>query len=115
VLGLADSVVLADPIVGQGANNAIKAARLYLDAIVERGAAPFDEAWMADTYEAGYRRIEASVQWSNMIVLPPPEHVVMLLAKAVGNAALADRIANGFDEPASVLPLFADPALAAAA
>ena len=28
---------------------------------------------------------------------------------------LADRIANGFDEPATILPLFADPAQAAAA
>jgi hypothetical protein len=39
----------------------------------------------------------------------------MLLGKAVGSTALANRIANGFDEPATILPLFADPAQAAAA
>jgi hypothetical protein len=50
-----------------------------------------------------------------MMLLPPPEHVVMLLAKAAAKPALADRIAQGFDEPADVLPLFADPAIAAAA
>jgi hypothetical protein len=50
-----------------------------------------------------------------MMLLPPPEHAVMLLAKAMSNLALADRIANGFDEPATILPLFADPAQAAAA
>jgi hypothetical protein len=115
VLGLADSIALADPIVGQGANNAIKAARIYFDAILARGAAPFDEAWMAAISEAAWQRIAASVQWSNMMLLPPPEHVVMLLARAAANPALADRIAQGFDEPAGVLPLFADPAIAAAA
>jgi hypothetical protein len=115
VLGLADTIALADPIVGQGANNAIKAAGVYLDAIRKRGSAPFDEAWMTATSEAAYKRVEASVQWSNMMLLPPPEHAVMLLAKATGNQALADRIANGFDEPATILPLFADPAQAAAA
>jgi hypothetical protein len=115
VLGLADTIALADPIVGQGANNAIKAARIYLDAITARGDASFDEAWMTRTSQAAYQRVEASVQWSNMMLLPPPEHAVMLLGKAMGNQALADRIANGFDEPATILPLFADPAQAAAA
>jgi 2-polyprenyl-6-methoxyphenol hydroxylase-like FAD-dependent oxidoreductase len=115
VLGLADTIALADPIVGQGANNAIKAAWTYLEAINARGSAPFDEAWMAATAEAAYKRVEASVQWSNMMLLPPPEHAVMLLAKAMSSPALADRIANGFDEPGTILPLFADPAQAAAA
>jgi 2-polyprenyl-6-methoxyphenol hydroxylase-like FAD-dependent oxidoreductase len=115
VLGLADTIALADPIVGQGANNAIKAAWIYLEAINARASAPFDEAWMAATAEAAYRRVEPSVQWSNMMLLPPPEHAVMLLAKAMSNPALADRVANGFDEPATILPLFADPAQAAAA
>jgi 2-polyprenyl-6-methoxyphenol hydroxylase-like FAD-dependent oxidoreductase len=115
VLGLADTIALADPIVGQGANNAIKSAWIYLDAINSRGSAPFDEAWMTAAAEAAYRQVEASVQWSNMMLLPPPEHAVMLLAKAMSSPALADRIANGFDEPATILPLFADPAQAAAA
>jgi hypothetical protein len=115
VLGLADSVILNDPIVGQGSNNALKSARIYLDAIVAHGDRPFDEAWMRETFEAGYARTEASTRWSNMILQPPPEHVVMLLAKAQGKQALADRIANGFDEPATHLELFADPELAAAA
>ena len=70
---------------------------------------------MAATAEAAYRRVEASVQWSNMMLLPPPDHAVMLLAKAMRSPTLADRIANGFDEPATILPLFADPAQAAAA
>jgi hypothetical protein len=41
--------------------------------------------------------------------------VVELLARASGKQELADRIAQGFDEPSGIVPLFADPALAAAA
>jgi hypothetical protein len=49
------------------------------------------------------------------MLLPPPPHAVDLLARAAGKQELADTIANGFDEPATVLPLFADPARAAVA
>ena len=115
VLGLADAVILNDPIVGQGANNAMKAATVYLDAIVKRGNGAFDPEWMTATFETAFQRVEASTLWSNMILMPPPPHVVELLARASGKQALADRVAQGFDEPASVVPLFADPALAAAA
>jgi len=50
-----------------------------------------------------------------MLLQPPPAHVVDLLARASGKQELADKIAQGFDEPAGVLPLFADPTRAAAA
>src|SRR5262249_33656623 len=112
---LADTVALADPIVGQGANNAIKAACVYLDAINSRGSERFDEAWMAATSEAAYKRGEASGPWANRMGRPPPGHPARRLAEAMGSPVLADRIGNGFDEPATILPLFADPAQAAAA
>ncbi len=43
VLGMADAVVLNDPITGQGSNNAAKSARLYLARILDNGAKPFDQ------------------------------------------------------------------------
>ena len=100
---------------GQGSNNAIKAAAIYLDSIVRRGAAPFAAAWMNATFEQGFGRVEPSTTWTNMLLQPPPPHAIDLLARASGKQELADRIAQGFDEPAGVLPLFADPARAAAA
>lgn len=115
VLGLADAVILNDPIVGQGSNNAMKAATIYLDAIVKRGNGAFDPDWMTATFETAFSRVEASTNWSNMILMPPPPHVVDLLARASGKQELADKVAQGFDEPATIVPLFADPALAAAA
>ena len=115
VLGLADAVILNDPIVGQGSNNAIKAAAVTLDAIVQRGSTPYDATWMNATYEAAFHRVEASTLWSNMILMPPPPHVIELLARASEKQELADKVAQGFDEPGIIVPLFADPALAAAA
>lgn len=115
ILGLADAVILNDPIVGQGSNNAIKAAAIYLDAIVKRGDASYDASWMNATFEASFQRVEASTMWSNMILMPPPPHVVELLARASSKQDLADKVAGGFDEPGTIVPLFADPALAAAA
>jgi hypothetical protein len=115
VLGLADAVILNDPVIGQGSNNAIKAAAIYLDAIRARGDAPFGAAWMNATFEQAFARVEASTTWTNMMLLPPPPHAIDLLARAAGKQPLADRIACGFDEPADVVPLFADPARAAAA
>ena len=61
------------------------------------------EAALAATAEAAYRRVEASVQWSNMMLLPPPEHAVMLLAKAMSSPALADRIANASTHGSNVV------------
>lgn len=115
VLGLADAVVLNDPIVGQGANNAIKAAAVYLDAILQRGDAQYDGGWMNGAFEASFDRVKASTDWSNMILLPPPPHVVDLLARASKKPELADRIAQGFDEPGDIVPLFSDSDRAAAA
>src|SRR5437868_308202 len=44
VLGLADAVVLNDPITGQGSNNASKAAAAYLASIRDQPEGPFDRA-----------------------------------------------------------------------
>ena len=41
VFGLGDAVVVNDPVTGQGSNNATKAAKVYLDAILAHGDAPY--------------------------------------------------------------------------
>ena len=51
VFGMADVVVLNDPITGQGSNNASKCAKIYLDAIIAQGDKPYDEAWMQATFD----------------------------------------------------------------
>ncbi|MBF6469366.1 hypothetical protein IU427_29985 [Nocardia beijingensis] len=48
-------MVLNDPLTAQGANNAVHAAGIYLDAILQRGAKAFDTKWMREVFESFWR------------------------------------------------------------
>jgi len=109
VLGMADAVVLNDPITGQGSNNAARCASIYLESIVERGLGLADPQWMQQTFDrywSGYA--QWAVEWTNMLLKPPP-HVLKLLDCAGKITAVAGAFANGFDDPRSLFPWFADP------
>jgi 2-polyprenyl-6-methoxyphenol hydroxylase-like FAD-dependent oxidoreductase len=109
--GLADTVVLNDPITGQGSNNATKAAAAYLSAIVARGAQPFDAAWMQTTFDAHWGAYAAwSTGFTNALLQPPPPHVQRFLLEASWRPALRRAFVNGFDHPPSLFPWLADPA-----
>jgi len=99
VLGMADAVLLNDPITGQGSNNASKGAAVYLQAILERGEGPFDAIWMQETFERLWAYAEKVVGWTNALLLPPPPHVLEVLGAAGAYPAVAHRFANGFDNP----------------
>jgi hypothetical protein len=111
VLGLADVVVLNDPITGQGSNNAAKCADTYLKSILARGNGAADAAWMQQTFDRywfGYA--QWVTQWTNMLLTPPPPHVLKLLGSAGAMPPLASAFANGFDDPRTLFPWFSDPA-----
>jgi len=114
VLGLADAVCLNDPITGQGSNNASKAAAIYLKRILDRGDQPFDAGWMQGTFDAYWDYAQWVVQWTNMMLLPPPDFVLEIMGTACVVPELAHRIANGFDDPRDFFPWFAEPEAAAA-
>ena len=99
VLGMADVVVLNDPITGQGSNNAAKCAHAYLAAIQARGDGPFDAAWMHETFETYWAYAKSVVGWTNALLVPPPEHVLNLLGAASQDQRVAHRFVNGFDDP----------------
>lgn len=110
VLGMADVVVLNDPITGQGSNNAAKCADTYLKSILAQGDAPLDAAFMQQTFDRywfGYA--QWVTQWTGMLLSPPPPHVLQLLGQAGAVPPLASAIANGFDDPRTFFPWFADP------
>lgn len=112
VLGLGDAVCLNDPITGQGANNAAKAAAVYFDAILAQGDKPFDEDWMVATFERFWDYAQWVVRWTNMMLLPPPPFVLNIMGSAQVLPGLAQRLANGFDDPRDFFPWFADEAAA---
>jgi flavin reductase (DIM6/NTAB) family NADH-FMN oxidoreductase RutF len=114
VLGMADTVVLNDPITGQGSNNAARCAQIYLESISERGERPADRQWMEHTFERywdGYARWVT--EWTNLL-LNPPAHVLKLLDCAGKITAVAGAFVNGFDDPRTLFPWFMDAAEAEA-
>ncbi len=113
VLGLGDAVCLNDPITGQGSNNASKAATTYLKRILAHGDKPFDAAFMQGTFDAFWDYAQKVVQWTNMLLLPPPPFILDIMGNACVLPALAHRMANGFDDPRDFFPWFADPTEAA--
>lgn len=114
VLGLADVVVLNDPITGQGSNNASKCAASYLASILEHGAATFDAAFMQEAFERYYAYAQYVATWTNALLLPPPPHVLELLGAAGQHPEIAQRFANGFDDPRDYFEWFMDPEKASA-
>ncbi|RII15983.1 Styrene monooxygenase StyA [Streptomyces sp. YIM 130001] len=111
VLGVGDVVVANDPITGQGSNSASKCAASYLDSIVERGDEPFDEAWMQSAFDRYWDTAQHVTKWTNAMLGPPPEHVLNLIGAGGDLQPIADRFANGFNDPADFENFFYEPAL----
>jgi len=109
ILGMADVVVLNDPITGQGSNTACKAARVYMDRILEQGSKPFDTAWMQQTFDTFWDYAQWVSKWTNSLLTPPPPHILQLMGAATQIPALARKIANGFNNPPDYHPWWFDP------
>jgi hypothetical protein len=110
VLGIADAVVLNDPITGQGSNNAAKAARIYLKRILDHGNKPFDAAWMQQTFDEYWNYAQFVTGWTNAFLQPPPPHVINILVAAQSKPKVGKAFVNGFDDPRTFFPWLADPA-----
>ncbi|MGW6912704.1 styrene monooxygenase/indole monooxygenase family protein [Kitasatospora sp. NPDC054939] len=114
VLGLADTVVLNDPVTGQGANNAARAADLHLAAILEHGDKPFDRDFMQGVFDRYWAQVRVATTWTNAMLAPAPPHVLELIGAAERLPAVARRFANAFADPADLEEWFLDPAGSAA-
>ncbi|MFX1734282.1 FAD-binding oxidoreductase [Paraburkholderia sp. A1RI_3L] len=110
VFGLGDAVATNDPITGQGSNNATKACKVYLDAILTRGEQPYTREWMEDTFERFWDYAKWVVQWTNSLLTPPPPHILNLLGAAGQLPSLASAVVNGFNHPPRYFPWWADEA-----
>lgn len=109
VLGVGDVVVTNDPITGQGSNSASKCAASYLESILSRGELPFDEAWMRSTFDRYWDTARHVTKWTNAMLGAPPEHVLRLIGAAGQLPQVANRFANGFDDPADFENFFYEP------
>ncbi|WP_405408447.1 styrene monooxygenase/indole monooxygenase family protein [Streptomyces decoyicus] len=109
VLGVADVVVANDPITGQGSNSASKCAASYLASIVERGDQPFDGDWMQTAFDRYWNTAQHVTKWTNAMLAPPPEHILNLIGAAGQLQPVADRFANGFNDPSDFENFFYEP------
>ena len=110
VLGMADVVVVNDPIAGQGANNAAHCAGVYVKAILDRGSEPFDPPWMQETFETFWEtRARHSTALTDALLNPLPEHVQQVLGAASQYQEIATRVGNLFPHPETIYDLLGDP------
>ena len=98
VLGMADVVVLNDPLTSQGSNNAIKSASFYLEAITAHDG-PFDRDWMERTFANFWRGWgQWATAWTNSWLQPAAPHQRTVVDAAAEHPSIASRIAAGFDD-----------------
>lgn len=110
VLGLGDTVVLNDPIAGQGANNACKAAHHYAMSIMMHPEKSFDRAWMQATFESHWHHsVKWATKWTHLLLMPPAPYIIDVLKTAERSPSLANTLANGFDEPITLFPWMIHP------
>ncbi|MFJ9620547.1 styrene monooxygenase/indole monooxygenase family protein [Streptomyces sp. NPDC101181] len=109
VLGVADVVVANDPITGQGSNSASKCANSYLDSIVEHGDKEFDGEWMQSAFDRYWDTARHATKWTNAMLGVPPEHVLNLLGAGGRLQPVANRFANGFNDPSDFENFFYEP------
>jgi hypothetical protein len=111
VLGIGDTVVVNDPITGQGANSAARAADHYLRAITSHGEAPFTPDWMRHTFESFWQQHARHTVDFTAAMLTMPEHLQQVFAAAAQHQEVADRFANVYPEPAAYADWLATPEL----
>jgi 2-polyprenyl-6-methoxyphenol hydroxylase-like FAD-dependent oxidoreductase len=110
-LALGDAHVTNDPVLGQGANAASRAAWALGEALVahaERGGA-FDEAFCMDVEAQQWDILRPVTEWTNAFLMPPPPHALEYLAAASKNKAVADAFADNFDDPKRQWEIFSSP------
>jgi hypothetical protein len=114
VLAMGDTAVTNDPVGGQGANLAARAARAYQEAIVERGDRPFDEEFMHDAFARYWHHARHATRFTNDLLAPPPPHVLATLDTAQRVPEVAHRFAHLFENPADYEGWLGDPEAAMA-
>lgn len=108
VLGMADAVVLNDPLTSQGSNNAIKSASFYLEAIAAHEGR-FDAAWMQRTFDNFWRGwARWATAWTNSWLQPARPHQQKVVTAAAEHPGVAAQIVAGFDDPLLFVPWWFD-------
>ncbi|MDT0447727.1 styrene monooxygenase/indole monooxygenase family protein [Streptomyces hesseae] len=109
LLGMGDTVVVNDPVTGQGSNSAARCADVYRRAILARGERPFDDGWMRETFEEFWAYARHATAFTTAMLGPLSPHMARVLGAATVRAEVADRFAELYADP-SEARWFLDPA-----
>ena len=102
ILGIGDTVILNDPIGGQGANSASKTAAFYLKRITAYQGS-FTKEWMTTSFENYWKQSgQWATQWSNLL-LKPSQAFINLLQTASYQTEIAHQLADAFDDPSTLI------------
>jgi Styrene monooxygenase A putative substrate binding domain len=101
VVGCGDSVVLNDPIAGQGDNTCSYMSEELFFALME----DIDSTWGESTFKRYWEKtkpyVKHVISWSNAMMQPLPKHILSMIMEGSENHAVARRIANWFRIPSS--------------
>jgi styrene monooxygenase A-like protein len=112
VVAIGDVHILNDPVLGQGANAASHAAWTLGQAIL--GGGPFDQAFCQRLEDRIWEYTSAATAWTNAALRPPTHHAQALFGAAAEHQAVADELAENFNDPPTAWSIFGSPAGAAA-
>ena len=96
-IAVGDVHVLNDPVMGQGANTASHSAWVLGNLILETNT--FDLAFAQQAEAAMWDYAQHIVNWSTLMLQPPPPHVLNLIGASSQNPMLASAFANTFHQP----------------
>lgn len=105
VMAIGDTVILNDPIAGQGANNATKMADLVRQRVIEHGNRKFDAHWMQAVFDEFWNDSQHVNRLCDCLLAPEVYHQE-ILAAATQNPEIAKDYFNGFGHPPSLSPWF---------
>ena len=70
---------------------------------------PLDETFCRETEKQLWDLARPATEWTNMMLQPPPPHVLELFVEAAENEALADELIENFNVPENNWKIFSDP------
>jgi hypothetical protein len=108
-VGCGDSVVLNDPITGQGANAASYCANVLYTLISEHADAVWDEAFGEQYWRQTQEYVTKMSEWTNAMMGPPSESFSAMLGRAAQNQETADEFVTLFANPVAAHSLFFAP------
>lgn len=108
IWGIGDTVMVNDPIAGQGANNATRMVEHYLDAIFARGEEDFSAEWMTEVFDQFWEKSgKYTTDFTNLLLNPPSESLLQVLGTAAQKQIIADDFMGHFNDPKGFWPAVA--------